>query len=345
MLGPVTEKRRSQVRLLPKRGMPRRELRACGLSHRRILMLVVAAGLAACADPRPRVDDTVRARAVAPLPVEPFTVAASWTGVAGVRLEARSDPADPTSPVTTLLIDPYMTRHSYAELVRPVDSDTATVQALLPRADALFVGHAHHDHLGDVPALAARTGAKVHGSASACTWARTLGPAACELLTEGNAVRLGPFEVTAFESGHGETAVGVPFPGEVPDPPGTPWVWRWKMGGAYAFVVRVHGRTLYHQGSAGLRPDLVARLAGLKPDLAFVGLALRGRTPGYEEALLDAARPRIVVPIHWDAFFGTRLDDHLPPMGDADLASFERRVVAANATYRPLKPFERMLLP
>jgi L-ascorbate metabolism protein UlaG (beta-lactamase superfamily) len=154
-------------------------------------------------------------------------------------------------------------------------------------------------------------------------------------------MQVGPFEVTAWESGHGETAVGVPFPGEVSGPPGTPWIWRWKMGGAFAFRIRVNGKTLYHQGSAGMRPEL----AGLAPDVAFVGLALRERTLGYRDVLLDAARPRQAVPIHWDVFFGTWLDDDLPAMGDADRATFERRVTTAGATYRPLRPFERMLLP
>jgi L-ascorbate metabolism protein UlaG (beta-lactamase superfamily) len=94
-----------------------------------------------------------------------------------------------------------------------------------------------------------------------------------------------------------------------------------------------------------MRPELAARLANLRPDAAFLGLALRERTPGYEESLLDAARPALVVPIHWDRFFGTRLDDDLAPMGDADLGAFERHVIAAGAVYRPLRPFERMLTP
>jgi hypothetical protein len=94
-----------------------------------------------------------------------------------------------------------------------------------------------------------------------------------------------------------------------------------------------------------MRPELAARLADLKPDAAFIGLALRGRTPGYEQALLDGARPRQVVPIHWDTFFGTRLDDDLPPMGDADLGAFASHAAAAGAALRPLRPFERMLLP
>ncbi|MFM2153990.1 MAG: hypothetical protein RL199_2425, partial [Pseudomonadota bacterium] len=206
------------------------------------LPLLCAPGLAACGDPRPRVSDVVHRRAEAPLADELFTVAMAWTGVAGLRLEARSDPADPSSPVTTLLVDPYVTRHSYAELARPVDSDTATVEALFPKADAVLVGHAHHDHLADVPALAARTGATVYGSSSTCAWVRALGPASCVSISDQNVVRVGPFEVIVWESGHGRTAVGVPFPGEVEDAQGPPWIWRWRMGGAFAFHVKAHGK-------------------------------------------------------------------------------------------------------
>ena len=75
-----------------------------------------------------------------------------------------------------VLIDPYISRLKYGGGGHPDDdrpdfarddvaqSDTALVDSLITRADFILVHHGHFDHLGDVPYIAAKTGAKVIGT-------------------------------------------------------------------------------------------------------------------------------------------------------------------------------------
>ncbi|MCY1022285.1 MBL fold metallo-hydrolase [Pyxidicoccus sp. MSG2] len=277
---------------------------------------------------------------------------ASWTGIAGVRLEVCGLAG---SPPATLLVDPYVTRHSYPELALfPVDADAATLARAFPRADIILVGHSHHDHLGDVPEVARRTGATVVGTETTCALAVQMGlpPAQCRVLRDGQLLRMGPFEVEAVAHPHGRTVLGVPFPGEVAPSgePGTvrlPRGWEMKMGGALAFIVRVEGRTLYHQGSAGLSDAQLERVRGLKPDVAFLGLGLRQNTPDYEARLLGALQPKHVWAVHHDDFFGPVLGDEVPLLSGVDLPAFEREVAArvSPTALVTRRPFERWTLP
>ena len=68
---------------------------------------------------------------------------------------------------TVVLIDPFLTRRSLPDtlLATAVHSDPEVVRRLVPRADAVLVGHCHFDHAVDVPELA-RLGATVYGSSS-----------------------------------------------------------------------------------------------------------------------------------------------------------------------------------
>src|SRR5512139_3841262 len=62
----------------------------------------------------------------------------------------------------TVVIDPFVSRPSLVDtLVRPLVSNGPLVARLLPRADDVIVGHAHHDHVLDAPTLARQTGARL----------------------------------------------------------------------------------------------------------------------------------------------------------------------------------------
>ena len=67
---------------------------------------------------------------------------------------------------TRLLTDPWVTRFptgTYGPTGTRPDTplviDEATVDRYITRADLILAGHGHFDHLGDVPYVAARTGA------------------------------------------------------------------------------------------------------------------------------------------------------------------------------------------
>jgi L-ascorbate metabolism protein UlaG (beta-lactamase superfamily) len=287
---------------------------------------------------RPHVDEALLALS-SPVPADGRDhVRLTWTGVAGVRLEATlaptaEAPGVPLGPpeVTTLLVDPYVTRHAAAELAFPLDVDEAGALAAFPRADAIFVGHSHHDHLSDAIFLAKSLGAALFGSSTSCALALAQGlpPERCRLVADRQRFLVGPVEVEVVAHAHGRTPLGVPFDGEVPAPaPARPFAWQMKMGGAFAYVFRVAGRTVYHQGTAGLTDAQLARIHGLRPDLALVGVALRGREPDFEARLLGALQPRRVAAIHHDDFLGGRLTLPFEP-ADVDLRGFERAVAAA----------------
>jgi L-ascorbate metabolism protein UlaG (beta-lactamase superfamily) len=294
---------------------------------------------------RPRIAAALLERAPLP-PATPPGLYASWTGVAGVRLEA-VPPEGTAAGTATVLIDPYVTRHALAELAFPIDVDTDTAARAFPVAQAIFIGQGHHDHLGDAPFLANRTGATLYGSRTTCALAQGLGLARerCVVMTDGSHATVGPFDVEAVEHVHGESAAGVPFPGEVEVPPASaPHVWEMKAGTVLAFIVRAQGKTVYHQGSAGLTDRQLARLTGLAPDLALIGIALRQHTPSFEERLLGALRPKRVAAIHEDDFFGPALADEVPLLRGVDLPGFEakaRALAGAGAVVR-LVPFERV---
>lgn len=297
-------------------------------------------GLLTRALSHPRVAPELLQRAAEPPPGPGLF--ATWTGVAGLRLEHVAP-----EKTTTLLFDPYVTRQSFAQLALPLGSDEATALRAFPTAAALFVGHSHHDHLADAIPLALRTGATIYGSATTCMIARAGGvPASkCMALQDGQRVTIGPFEVQAFEHVHGSSALGIPFPGEVTKPPPwPPFIWQLKAGHVLAFAIRVAGKTLYHQGSGGLTDHQLTQVKDLKPEIAFIGIALRQNTPDFEERLFGALQPKTVVAMHHDDFFGPTLTDDFPHLRGVDLPAFVAKtaqLLGAEA-YLAQKPFARM---
>ena len=75
-----------------------------------------------------------------------------------------------------VLIDPYISRLKYTDRGHPDDtrrafrrddkavSDEALIDQTISKADFILVHHSHFDHLGDVPYIANKTGAKVIGT-------------------------------------------------------------------------------------------------------------------------------------------------------------------------------------
>ena len=60
-------------------------------------------------------------------------------------------------------------------LADPAESDTATIDAHIQRADFILITHTHPDHALDVPYIARKTGATVIGTESARNLGRAYG--------------------------------------------------------------------------------------------------------------------------------------------------------------------------
>ena len=120
--------------------------------------------------------------------------------MAGPSVDAQEGGADPirftylgaagwevNDGTVTVLIDPYISRLKYGDGVHPEDprpnfartdpawSDTTLIDEIITVADFILIHHGHYDHLGDVPYIAKKTGAKVIGTETVITILRAYG--------------------------------------------------------------------------------------------------------------------------------------------------------------------------
>jgi L-ascorbate metabolism protein UlaG (beta-lactamase superfamily) len=230
----------------------------------------------------------------------PAGLEVAWLGVSGYRL---------TYEGVSIFIDPYVSRAPLWRLLlgRPALSDPAIldrwVSAPGPVAGVL-VGHTHFDHAIDAPAVAARFGCAAYGSPSLAHLMRLHGLGSRAVVVEpGRAYELGPFAVRFVPSRHAKLILGrrVPFDGELTcdhlhglSPAA------YKCGQVWGIRIEVAGIALYHQGSANLVDEALAR----EPvDVFLAGVAGRSYTPHYWRRILPKLDPRVVVPAHYDDFF------------------------------------------
>jgi L-ascorbate metabolism protein UlaG (beta-lactamase superfamily) len=220
----------------------------------------------------------------------------AWLGTAGFRFTYQGQ---------HLLIDPYLTRLPLSALLRRrVVTADASRLAALPDPLAILVGHTHFDHALDVPALAARAGCPVYGSASLTQLMKIHGRADLAVAVEPHRdYEIGPFSVRFAPSRHSRLAAGLwtPSDGELTcehTDELTPSAYR--CGQVWGIHVAVAGTRFYHQGSCDLVDDEI-RDRGV--DYLLAGIAGRRYTPRYWERLLGRLEPRVVVPHHFDDFF------------------------------------------
>lgn len=264
--------------------------------------------------------------AVGPAPAH--APALRWLGAAGIEL---------TLDGFTLLVDPFVTRPNLrTTLVRRLRPDETLLSRHLPRADAIVCTHSHHDHILDVPALAARTGAPVFGSPSSLNYCRAWGLPEAQLnpLSAPSTLELGPFRLTVRPSRHARVQAGrPPLPGSIGPrvrPPLHTRQFRSRQTFALHIVPPPPAPTLFHLGSADWAE---ATVAGLGCDLLLPALIGRHHHPGFTAGLLAALGPAMVLPIHFDDFLAP-LDAPLRQFRWARLPEFLAEVRAADPTCR-----------
>lgn len=227
----------------------------------------------------------------------PTGLQVQWLGTAGFRL---------TYEGTTLLIDPYVSRAPLSRVLsrHPVDCDGALVDALVPRADAVLVGHTHFDHAVDVPHLALTHGCPVYGSSSAQHLLALHGRSDLAIAVEPHrSYEIGPFTVRFTPSRHSKLLFGlaVPSDGELTcDSLDHLGAGAYRCGQVWGITVEVGGITIYHQGSADLIDDEI-RERGV--DVFLCGIAGRVYTDRFVERVMGALLPDLVVAHHHDDFF------------------------------------------
>jgi len=213
-----------------------------------------------------------------------------------------------------LLVDPYFSRADLLSValgsrIQPNASRINDgLRHLAPKADAVLVTHGHFDHLLDVPAVMAKTGARLIASASSVDLAKRAGASSGDAVKPGDVRRIGPWKIRVLSATHDRLFGKVPFdrppsqPGLAADasakagPPQR--AADWICGEPLAFLIEVNGQRIYID-SGGTSTQLPPNE---RVDLAILGVALpdsRARL----HAALKRLHPRYLLPSHQDDFF------------------------------------------
>lgn len=278
------------------------------------------------------------AEGVAPLEMTYF-------GAAGWRM---------TDGETVVLVDPWPSRLKYGGGGHPDDdrpdydrtdiavADTALIDELIPEADFILVQHGHFDHLGDVPYIAHKTGAKVIATETVIMILRAYGVPEDQLYAvhggedyqfDGFSVRVVPGLHSALGEKHYHDSRRYDRDTELEAPLR---IEQFIEGGALSFLARLGGRSVLTMGSMNF---IEREFEGLEPDILLAGI--NGSRLGlydYDRRLLTSTGyPAVVLPTHWDNF---RL-----PYGFSQEANVQRNLVPFIEAAREVSPGSRVITP
>ncbi|HKW63495.1 MAG TPA: metal-dependent hydrolase [Candidatus Acidoferrum sp.] len=159
------------------------------------------------------------------------------------------------------------------------------------RLDAVFLTHAHTDHMGDLLALAKQHRPKIAAMFETCLWIESKGfeQETCPM-GKGGSQKIGDFEITMTHAFHSNSIEenGV----------------RHYAGEPAGYVIRMPGKfTVYHAGDTAVFGDM--KLIGelYKPDLAMLPIGDRF-TMGPKEAAyaIKLLGVKHVIPMHYATF-------------------------------------------
>lgn len=245
----------------------------------------------------------------------------TYLGVAGWRFRAGD---------SSLLIDPYFTRLSMLQvLFGHAVPDAQAIAKYTPAAQWILVSHAHYDHLMDVPEAARLAGAQVMASSQSVHLMDILGidepHRTC--IYPGDMLQCGEFRVEVYESQHRKILGGIPYVGPLAEGLAPPLRARdYRMDRQLSF--RITTRDLRVLVASGIEAE-----PQVKADVLIVGADAARRQL---RTLLDATRPRLVLPNHWDDVFRPLSQplrpmrvppsSYIPTLRRISLEAFARRV-------------------
>jgi L-ascorbate metabolism protein UlaG (beta-lactamase superfamily) len=204
------------------------------------------------------------AQAMADAPKEKEAVVLKWLGTAGWEMQI--GPA-------VILIDPFLTRGE-ANPGTEWKTDEEAVLQVIKRADYIFAGHSHADHIADLPFIARKFGSKVIGSRTTTNIALTARVNKSQLVTISGGEKLDfkEFSVQVIASQHGALVrrgrkqrpkfeeITRPWSGPIM---GDAFV----EGGSYLYLFSFGNHRLLHQSTGGFIKDY---LTGLQADIALL---------------------------------------------------------------------------
>lgn len=273
------------------------------------------------------------------------TLELTYFGAAGWRI---------TDGNVVVLVDPWPSRLKYGGGGHPDDdrpdfarddlawSDTTLIDSLIPEADYILIHHGHFDHLGDIPYIARKTGARVIGTETTAMILRAYGIPDEQLYEvrggedyqfDGFSVRVVPGLHSALNEKHYFDSRRYDETTELEAPLR---IDQFIEGGSLSFFARFDRHTVLTMGSMNF---IEREFQGLEPDVLLAGI--NGSRLGlydYDRRLLEATgHPRVVIPTHWDNF---RL-----PYGFSQQANVERNILPFIETAGRVSPGSMVITP
>ncbi len=221
-----------------------------------------------------------------------------WLGQASFKLT--------TPGGKTIIIDPWITGGPKAPAEYKADLSK------LGKVDAVFVTHAHVDHIGDAPAISKMNNAMFYGPADMMTPLVTLGVMPANLTHRfnktGYVTPVPNVKVTAVAAEHSSLYVW--------KNPTTEKLESHPAGEAVGYIFQMeNGFKIWHMGDTGLFGDMKFIAEHYKPDLVLIPIGGNFTMDPVDAAFAIKTwiKPKMVMPIHYNS----------NPIAKGTLAEFE----------------------
>jgi L-ascorbate metabolism protein UlaG (beta-lactamase superfamily) len=221
-----------------------------------------------------------------------------WLGQASFKLTTPSG--------KIIIIDPWITGGPKAPAEYKADLSK------LGKVDAVFVTHAHVDHIGDAPTIAKMNNVIMYGPADMMTPLVTLGVMPANLTHRfnktGSVTPVPNVKVTAVAAEHSSLYVW--------KNPTTEKLESHPAGEAVGYIFQMeNGFKIWHMGDTGLFGDMKFIAEHYKPDLVLIPIGGNFTTDPVDAAFAIKTwiKPKMVMPIHYNS----------NPIAKGTLAEFE----------------------
>ncbi len=257
-------------------------------------------------------------------------LAVQWLGTAGFRVVAQGH---------HFWFDPHLSRHGIGDLLRgPIAPIADRIDAEVDTCHAIAVGHSHYDHVIDTPWIARKHGARVYGSEDTLNCCRGDGVSEAQLIAieAGGRYEEGPFVLRPVRSEHSPLLAGrVPLPGAIERPLASPARYSaWRVGQTFGLHLSCSAGAVYHIGSANL---VEAEMTDVQSDVVLCCTVGRQAVERFTWRMIEALRPKLIIPCHWDRFWRP-LDAPALQIPGNDLQGF-----MDECAEHPLRPEVRVL--